>query len=108
VEGSHLRPYLKAYEADADLLEGRAHLAEGKPAAALPLLQRSHQLHSELYDERSLLTADAKVALAQCFLALGKRDEARALAQQATAIQATHREVGEQLRAPLRTLQQSL
>ena len=108
VEGSHLQSYLRTYEADATLLEGRAHLAEGDAAAALPLLQQSHQLYGDLYDERSLLTADAKVALAQCLLALGKRDEARTLAQQAAAIQGTHRDVGEHLRAPLRALQQAL
>jgi hypothetical protein len=75
----------------------------------LPLLQRAHALYGEVYDARlSLGLAEAKVALAECLLALGRIDHARELAGQAAAIQAVHREVGEQYRRPLRALQTKL
>jgi len=101
-EQSHLRTYLQVYEAAADLLEGKAKLIEGQPAAALPLLQNAQRLHEALYDEHSLLTADVKVALAECLIRLSRRTEARTLLDQAVAIHASHREIGEHLRAPLR------
>lgn len=106
---SHLRPYLKSYEADADQLEGRAKLGSGEVQAALPLLDRSHQLYRDVYDDRlSLTVADAKISLAECLLKVGRVDGARALAREAAAIQASHREIAEHYRAPLRALQAKL
>lgn len=102
LEHSHLRTYLKSYEAAADLLEGKAKLIERQDAAALPLLQNALSLHQELYDGHSLLTADVEVALAECLMSLGRRAEASTLIDQAVAIHATHHEIGEHLRAPLR------
>jgi hypothetical protein len=104
-----VRRFLKSYEADADQLEGKAHMLRGRPDTAVLLLRQAHALYGEIYDDRiSLTLADAKVALADCLITLGSIDEARKLAAQAAAIHATHREVGEQYRKPLRALRTRL
>jgi serine/threonine-protein kinase len=109
VGNTPLRPYLKSYEADADQLEGKAQMLSGRPDTALPLLQQAHALYGEIYDDRvSLTLADAKVALADCLMTLGRIDDARELATRAAAIQAAHREVGEQYRKPLRAVRTRL
>jgi eukaryotic-like serine/threonine-protein kinase len=109
VTASALRPYLKTYEADAALVEGKARVALADQGAALGLLERAHALYSEVYDGRSsLVVADSKVALGRCLLALGRAEEARALARDAAAIQAAHERVGNHYRRPLRELRAKL
>jgi tetratricopeptide (TPR) repeat protein len=109
IEASPLRPYLKRYEAQAALQEGRGLLQSGRAADALPLLQRAVQLGSEVYDpDRSPVLADSQVALASCLLESGRRDQARALLAQARAIYSTHPALGEQFRKPLRQLEARL
>ena len=103
IEASPSREYFKTYEAQATLVEGKGQQLLHHPGDALPLLKRAVVLDSELYDrERSPVLADAQVALADCYLDLGKRDEAKALLAQAKAIHAAHTELGEHFKAPLR------
>jgi tetratricopeptide (TPR) repeat protein len=106
IEGSNLRPFLKRYVAQAALLEGKGLLLSERAADALPLLERSVQLGSEVYDrDRSLELADSQTTLAACLRDLGRNDQARALLAQAKAIHATHKNVGQQFQSPLRKLE---
>ena len=102
-----MRPYFKRYEAPAALDEGKGLLLAGRAPEALPLLQRAVQLGSQIYDvDQSPQLADSQIALATCLFNLGRRDEARALLIRAKAIHATHKDLGEQFKKPLRELSQ--
>jgi hypothetical protein len=52
----------------------------------------------------SLRIAEGQVALAECYLSLGRKAEARSLAAAAEDIHAKHPQVGAQYRDPLRRL----
>jgi serine/threonine-protein kinase len=102
---SGLADYFKRWEAQAALLEGKGLLLEGHVSEALPMLERAVELGGEVYDrDRSPLLAESQIALAWCLAESGRTDGARALLSQAKAIHATHQELGEQFRAPLRAL----
>lgn len=105
LESSGLVAHLPFYAMRADLVEGEAALQDQRPAVALPLLQRTLAQREKILAASSARIAEAKVALAECHLALGNVDEARALAAQATAIHALHAALGEQYLRPLRELQ---
>ncbi len=105
---SGLGAYLQWHAMRADLIEGKATLHAGNPAAALPLLQRALATRKALLATSSPDIADAQVALADCYVALGQVKQAQALATDALAIHAEHKELGEQYRAPLRELQRRL
>lgn len=106
VEANSLRAYLKRFEAPALLEEGKGLLLAGRASEALPLLQRTVQLGSEIYDPQSSpAQADAQIALAKCLLALGRRDQAPDLLVHAKAIHSRHKDLGEQFRKPLNDLQ---
>jgi tetratricopeptide (TPR) repeat protein len=106
ISESGLGAYFKRWTAQAALLEGRGLLLVKRAPEALPILQRSVQLGSEVFDTSSSpALADSQVALAECLLTLGRRDEARTLAVKAQAIHATHQDLGEHFRAPLRALE---
>jgi hypothetical protein len=103
---SGLARYFKRWEAQALLFEGQGLLLNGHPADALPLLERSIQLGSEVYDpQRSLQIAASQIALATGLLDLERGDRAPALVAQAKAIHATYKDLGEQFRNPLRKLE---
>ena len=90
----------------ASLLEGKAKRLGGRTGDVLPLLARAVELSAELFDhEQSPKLADAQIALAECLLDLGQRDQAKALLAQANAIHASHKELGEHYRKPMRDLQ---
>ena len=109
LERTPLRASLKTYEADANLLEGRAKLASGDTPGALSLIEASRRQLEDLYDKRtSLRIADAYIALAGCLVRAGDRAQARELATKAAVIHATHRALGDQYRKPLRALQREL
>jgi hypothetical protein len=109
IQGSGVGPYLKRWEAQAALVEGKGLLLTQRAPDALPQLQRAVLLGSEVYDpERSPDLAGSQVALASCLIELGHRDQARALLAQAKAIHSTHKDLGEQFRKPLRELEARL
>ena len=103
------RPYLAKYEVRAALLTGIAlHLA-GHPDQAVPSLQHAVELATDLYDKkRSVKLAETQIALAQCYLDLKNRDEARRLFLQAKGIHATQKKIGPQYAEPLRVLAERL
>jgi len=106
IEASGLEIYFKRWEAEAMLEEGKALLLFRRPAEALPLLQRAVRLGLEVYDpDRSPRLAGAEIALAMDLVALDRRAEALPLWARAKAIHATHRDLGEQYRKPLRELE---
>ena len=109
IAASGLDLYFKRWDAQATLAEGKALLFTGHSSEALPLLQRALQLGSDVYDpDRSPNLADSQIALASCLLNLGRNDRARELLAQAKAIHATHKDLGEQFRKPLRELEARL
>jgi tetratricopeptide (TPR) repeat protein len=98
--------YFKRWEAQAGLLEGQGLLLSGRPSDALPLLERSLQLGSEVYDqEHSLQLAASQIALASCLLDLHRGNQAPALAAKAKAIQSTYKDLADSFRTPLRRLE---
>jgi hypothetical protein len=75
IQTSGVSAYFKRWEARASDLEGKGLLVQGRSSEALPLLQRAVELGNDLYDrERSPALTDSQIALARCFLALGRRD----------------------------------
>jgi tetratricopeptide (TPR) repeat protein len=106
IEASGLGLYFKRWEAEAALQEGKALLLSRRPLEALPLLQRALRLGLDVYDpDRSPRLAGAEIALAQDLVALDRRAEALPMLARAKAIHATHRDLGEQYRKPLRELE---
>ncbi len=96
------RMYLESYELRSLLVEGQSHLLRGEARDALPLLQQAVTLSARLYDPNaSPRLADAKVALAHCYVILGDLRAARTLLAQATTIHATHPLIGEHYRKRL-------
>ncbi len=108
IETSGLSQYLSFYTMRADLIEGSAALLDNHPTAARPLLQRTLAVREKLLAPASPRIAEAQIALAECYLALGDVKQAQSLAVAATAIHTMHRELGEHYRRPLRQLQAKL
>ena len=105
IQASGLSNYFKLWEARAALLEGKGLLLRRRISDALPLLQKSVALGKDVYDpEQSPAFADSQIALARCLFLLGRRDQAEPLLAHAKAIHATHKELGDQFREPLREL----
>jgi len=99
------RKYLTGWEMHASLISGKAALLAGRPNEALPRLARALELGGEHYDRgRSPQYADIQVAMAECMLDLGRTADAQDLFAQATAIHASHAELAERYREPLRHL----
>ncbi len=100
---------LELRQALALRLAGKASLALGNAEAAEPRLRQAVALAERHFDRaRSPELADAQIALAYALLGLKRAVEARALAAKAQAIHATHKELGEQYRQPLRALEARL
>ena len=108
IEASRLRGFLAQYEARAALTEGQAQLLAQHPASALEALKRSEALSAALYDRNSPVIAQVEIALAECHLALGEKDQARAAYVAASKIHAVHAELGPQIKVRLHTLQARL
>ena len=108
LSASTARDYLKWLEARVALVEGRANLRMGRPSEALPLLQRAVTLREVILDPVSPALADARIALAECYLDLGQPDRAARLAADARRTLASHRELGSQYTRALQELQQRL
>jgi serine/threonine-protein kinase len=98
--------YLRSYDARALLIEGKARLLDHQVPQAVALLQQAVALSRELYDKvQSPALADAEIALSRAYLAAGDRKRASQLRAEARAIHATHRDLGEHYRRPLRDLE---
>ncbi len=90
ISGLTVRAYLKAVEARAALVEGRAELLRRHPTEALPLLQRSVELRENILDPSSAALAEAQIALADCYRDLGDPEHARELAARARKAMGSH------------------
>ncbi len=108
IDHSAIAGHLKPRLAWASLIEGTALLAQGDAGAALPVLQLARQTLSDVDLPESPKIAAADIALANGYLALGQRDQARALAAAASAIHDQHARLGDQYRAPLQQLLERL
>ncbi len=105
ITGSPNRPYLATWEARAALAEGRSLELSGEPRTALALLERAVALRTNLLDPVSPALADAKVALSNCYLDLGKRKKALSQLAEARAIYKKHLMLGEHYRKPMAELE---
>jgi hypothetical protein len=108
VERNKQTAYMQSYLATANLLEGKAKQHNHDAAAALPLLQHALTTRERMLVASSPKIAEAQIALAECFLAMGQVSQSRSLAVAASEIHATHKALGEQYRRPLRQLQAGL
>jgi len=72
---------------------GQANLQRKRPAAALPLLQRTIELREGILDPISPALAESQVTLAECYLDLGDSTRAKELAIQAQKIYASHHDL---------------
>jgi serine/threonine-protein kinase len=102
------RDYVKASEARAALVQGRAELQLGRPSEALQPLQRAVELRQAVTDPVAPALAAAQVALAECYLDLGDLERAKVLAVGARKALAAHPEVGGQYLQPLQKLERRL
>jgi eukaryotic-like serine/threonine-protein kinase len=103
IVSSPAREYFQSLEADAALRLGEAQQRAGDARSARSNLERAVKLREGNDDvAHSPWLAEAQVALADCLIDLGQRDGARRLIAKAATIVATHKELGEQFKAPLR------
>jgi len=102
IVSSSARDYFQPLEADAALRLGEAQQRAGDAKTARMNLERAVKLREANDDvTQSPWLAEAQIALADCLIELGQREPARRLIGKAAAIEATHKELGEQFRAPL-------
>jgi serine/threonine protein kinase/tetratricopeptide (TPR) repeat protein len=96
-------------QAEAAEIEGQALLMAHRAADARPLLAQGVALTQQLYDPaRSPELADDELALGNCLLDLGQRDEASLWFSRAEAILSKHPRLGEQFLNPARALEARL
>ena len=108
IAGSAQRDYLKALEARAALVEGRADMLRLHPSEALPLLQQAVELRESMLDPISPALAAAQIALAECYFDLGDSARAKTLAAVAKKTLASHRELSIQYLRLLQDLEKQL
>jgi tetratricopeptide (TPR) repeat protein/tRNA A-37 threonylcarbamoyl transferase component Bud32 len=108
IKASALAPYGQSFVATADFIEAEAQFRRGDARAAIPLLQSALLARRQALDPTSPNIAEVQIALAQSLLAAGDIAMSRALALEAAAIEAAHKDLGPQYRKPLQELQVSL
>jgi tetratricopeptide (TPR) repeat protein len=109
IESSELHPYLKRYEMQAALKEGKGLLLAGRCDEALPLLERAVTVGPEVYDsEHSLVLAESQIALGECAARLGNIDRARALLAQAKRIHSEYASIATRYTRPVNELETRL
>jgi tetratricopeptide (TPR) repeat protein len=109
IQSSKSKAYLAAAEQQFRVVSGKALLSMNQAATAEPMLRQALELGFRVYEPlRSPELADTQITLAQALLYLKQPVEARALAAKASAIHATHKELGDQYRQPLRALEARL
>jgi tetratricopeptide (TPR) repeat protein len=109
ITASPLRDYLPGLEAEATLRLGQAQHRGGDAQAARVNLERAVALREATGDPTfSPWLAEAQIALADCLVSLGRREDAKGLLASASAIQARHQELGDHLRMGLPRVQSRL
>jgi serine/threonine-protein kinase len=108
LSGSTARDYMKALEARASLVEGRAYLQLGRSSEALPVLQRSVELRQSTVAPISPVLALAQIVLGECYLDLGNRDQGQTMAVAAQKSLATHKQLSGVYLHPLQELEKRL
>ena len=108
LSASPARDYLKSLESRAALVQGRAYVRLGRPADALPILQRSLDLRQSTVEAVSPVLALTQTSLAECYLDLGNQGQARILAESAQKALRVHKQVSSLYSRPLHDLQKRL
>lgn len=108
IEASALVPYCQSFLAHVNFIMAGAALRQGEAKAAIPLLQSALMARRKALDPISPNIAEVQIALAQSYLSERDIAKARMLADEASAIEAAHRSLGQQYRKPLRELQTKL
>lgn len=96
--------YLKLWEARLLLQQGNALRSGHNPQQALPLLTRAVQIETVTYFPSSPDLMAGQVALGECFLDLGNKEQAAKLLAQAESIRALHKKLGQQYERSLQQL----
>ena len=102
VRASPLRERFPRLEAEAALRLGQALQRGGDVRPARAHFERAVALREAAEAPDSPWLSEARVGLADCLLDLGERKLARGLIERAARAQASHTELGEHFRAPLR------
>lgn len=108
ISASPDRDYMKSLEARAALVQGRAYQELRRSAEALPLLQRSMELRQSTVEPISPVLALTQIAVADCYLDLGNREQAQPLAATAAKALAAHRQLSTLYTRPLQQLEKKL
>lgn len=108
LSASTARDYMKSLEARAALVQGRAYLQLGRSSEALPLLERSLELRQSTVDPISPMLASAQIALAECYLDLGNREQAQSMVANARKSLGTHKELSSIYTRPLQEVEKRL
>lgn len=98
------RQFFPVVNSEALLLQGKALRRSGQSRAALPILTQAVSAYQQIHIATSPWLADARVALAECLLDVGRTADARRLEVEAKSAQLAHKELGEHFRRPLREL----
>lgn len=102
IQRSAVRENYAMLEADAALRLGQARQRMGELPQARIDLEHALELRTQLDDPGSPWLAEVRIALADCLLDLKDRNSARQLIEQAAAAYASHSELGEHWKTPLR------
>jgi len=105
---SELALNLRSVISDSEFLEGLARLRSGDANTAHAILAHALATRVDLYLSKSPKIAEAKLALAECELALGHRSEAASLVTAADAIEAQHSSLSSRYVVPLQRLRAEL
>jgi tetratricopeptide (TPR) repeat protein len=103
IAASAAAPYMRGLHARASYDEGRALLAQGDAAAALPLLDDAARTQRELLSPGSPLLLETEIARAQALRALHRMDDARQALAAAQDIAARHRPLAPHLARALQS-----
>ena len=108
IQNSALANYYQPLVSRASFIEGVAAFRNGDVTTAIPLIQRALQERQHDLDEKSPKIAEAQIALAECYVANRDFAKAKTLVDSASAILATHTEVGPQYRQALQHVSMKL
>ena len=108
LSASTARDYLKSLEARASLVQGKAYMQLDRPSEALPLLERSVELRRSTVVPISPVLALAQVVLGECYLDLGNREQAQAMAGTAQKSFGAHKQLSGLYTRPLQELEKQL
>lgn len=108
MERGRLEEHLKARQIRALAEAGRGYLQMQNAAKAQPLLEKAVESGIEMHDPNSPELATAEASLGMAYLRLNDRSHARALLARAQARLASHKELSDMYKQPVRELAEQI